>query len=87
MIVGFGVSAIVPMAYNLAGHSKTIPTQQALTIVTSIGFLGFFLGPPVIGFIAQYSSLQTAFAIISLFGLGITILSGFVQVDKQPTYL
>lgn len=85
MIVGFGVSAIVPMAYNLAGHSKTIPTQQALTIVTSIGFLGFFLGPPVIGFIAQYSSLQTAFAIISLFGLGITILSGFVQVDKQPT--
>ncbi|MHC5202621.1 MFS transporter [Myroides sp. LJL119] len=85
MIVGLGVSAIVPMAYNLAGHSKTIPTQQALTLVTSIGFIGFFLGPPVIGFIAQYSSLKTAFAIISVFGIAITILSRFIKVDKNTT--
>ncbi len=83
MIVGFGVSAIVPMAYNLAGQSKTMPTQQALTFVTSIGFIGFFLGPPIIGFIAQQSSLKTAFAIIALFGLAISILSKFIHLENN----
>ncbi|MDR0224671.1 MAG: MFS transporter [Myroides odoratus] len=83
MIVGFGVSAVVPMVYHLAGNSTIMPPQQALTLVTSIGFIGFFLGPPVIGFIAQHSSLQTAFAIIALFGLSITLLNRFIKLDTS----
>lgn len=83
MVVGLGVSAVVPMCYNLAGHNKSMPPQQALTLVTSIGFLGFFLGPPIIGFIAQQSSLKTAFAIIALFGLAISILSRFISIDQK----
>ena len=75
MIVGFGISAIVPMVYNLAGKSKVMPPQQALTLITSIGFIGFFLGPPVIGFVAQAYSLTVAFAVIACFGLVITLLS------------
>ncbi|MDM1530595.1 MFS transporter [Myroides odoratimimus] len=83
MIVGLGVSAVVPMCYNLAGHTKTMPPQQALTLITSIGFIGFFLGPPVIGFIAQHSSLKTAFAIVAFFGLAISLLSRFITVEEQ----
>ena len=83
MIVGFGVSAVVPMVYHLAGNSTIMPPQQALTLVTSIGFIGFFLGPPVIGFIAQQASLQTAFAIIALFGLSITLLNRFIKLDTS----
>lgn len=81
MIVGFGVSAVVPMVYHLAGNSSTMPPQQALTLVTSIGFIGFFLGPPVIGFIAQQASLQTAFAIIAVMGLSITFLNRYIRLD------
>ncbi|MGG5577293.1 MFS transporter [Myroides sp. C15-4] len=83
MVVGFGVSAVVPMVYHLAGNSKTMPPQQALTLVTSIGFIGFFLGPPVIGFIAQQASLQTAFALIAFFGLSITLLNCFIKLDSS----
>lgn len=83
MIVGFGVSAVVPMVYNLAGHSKTMPPQQALTLITSIGFIGFFLGPPVIGFIAEHFTLKTAFAIIAFFGIAITILSRFIVIEHR----
>lgn len=83
MIVGFGVSAVVPMVYHLAGTSSTMPPQQALTLVTSIGFIGFFLGPPVIGFIAQHASLQTAFAIVAFFGLSITLLNRFLKLSHS----
>lgn len=83
MVVGFGVSAVVPMVYHLAGNSTTMPPQQALTLVTSIGFIGFFLGPPVIGFIAQHSSLKTAFAIIAVLGLSITFLNRFIKLNDS----
>lgn len=83
MIVGLGVSAIVPMAYNLAGNNERTPPQQALTLVTSIGFLGFFLGPPVIGFIAQIYSLKLAFAIVAVFGIAISIVSRFIQIETK----
>src|SRR5690606_2155414 len=52
MMVGIGVSTIVPTVYSLAGKSTSVPPGEALTIVSSVSFLGFLLGPPVIGYIA-----------------------------------
>jgi MFS family permease len=76
LLVGVGVSCVVPMVYGLAGKSKTMPPQFALASVSTISFVGFLLGPPVIGFIAQVSSLRWSFALIALLGLGTTFLAG-----------
>lgn len=85
MVVGFGVSAVVPMAYNLAGHSKSLPPEQALTLITSIGFFGFFIGPVAIGFISEQTSLKIAFSIIAFFGIGVTVLSRFIDFNISRT--
>jgi len=74
MLVGFGVSNVVPIIFNAAGNVKNVPTGIALTIVTSISFLGFLIGPPIIGFIAEMTSLQYSFAFIGIFGVFISIL-------------
>jgi MFS family permease len=76
LLVGVGVSCVVPMVYALAGRSKTMSPEFALAAVSTIGFLGFLLGPPVIGFIAQASSLRWSFALIALLGFGTTLLAG-----------
>jgi MFS family permease len=76
LFVGVGVSCVVPMVYGLAGRSKTMSPEFALAAVSSISFLGFLLGPPLIGFIAQLSSLRWSFAVIALLGLGTTLLTG-----------
>lgn len=75
LLVGFGVSSVVPLVYSLAGRSKKIAPGTALALVSTIGFLGFLLGPPVIGFIAGLSSLRFSFATIALLGLGTTLLA------------
>ena len=75
MLVGFGVSNVVPIIFNEAGKSEKTPTSIALTIVSSIGFLGFLIGPPFIGFIAELTSLKYSFAIIGLFGLFVSALA------------
>ncbi len=76
LLVGIGVSCVVPVVYGLAGKSKTMPAEFALAAVSTISFLGFLLGPPVIGFIAQISSLRWSFALIATLGFGTTLLAG-----------
>lgn len=74
MVVGLGVATVVPSVYSLAGKNGKIPPGQALVAVSSVSFLGFLLGPPFIGYIAEMSSLKYSFAIIGSFGFFITIL-------------
>lgn len=74
MLVGLGVSTVVPGVYSLAGKTPGIEPSQALTAVSSISFLGFLLGPPVIGYIAHAVGLKMSFAIIGVFGVGIAFL-------------
>jgi MFS family permease len=75
LLVGIGVSSVVPLVYSLAGRSRKIMPGVALALVSSIGFLGFLLGPPVIGFIAELSDLRVSFALIAFLGLGTTLLA------------
>ncbi|SDW14911.1 MFS transporter [Flavobacterium degerlachei] len=74
MFVGLGVSTIVPTLYSIAGKNPNVPPGEALTIVSSVSFLGFLMGPPVIGYIAELSSLRFSFAFIGLFGVLIAIM-------------
>lgn len=74
MLVGLGVSTIVPTVYSVAGKNATVPPGEALTIVSSVSFLGFLMGPPVIGYIAELFGLQFSFAFIGVFGILITFL-------------
>lgn len=74
MLVGLGVSSIVPTLYSLAGKNTTVAPGEALTIVTSVSFLGFLMGPPVIGYIAELLGLRFSFAFIGVFGILIAFM-------------
>jgi MFS family permease len=47
---------------------------MALASVSSISFLGFLMGPPLIGYIAELSSLRYSFAVIGLLGFSIALV-------------
>ncbi len=82
--VGLGVSSVVPLVYGLAGKSTTMPAGMALAAVSTIGFLGFLLGPPLIGFIAEMAGLRWSFTVIALIGLSTTVLATAVKIGHQP---
>ena len=74
MLVGVGVSGIVPMVYTIAGNNKTVSPGIALATVSGVSYFGFLLGPPLIGYISALASLQYSYAIIGCFGLFITFI-------------
>ena len=79
MLVGLGVSSMVPSVYSAAGRHSKVPTGIALATVSSVSFLGFLMGPPLIGYISQAAGLRYSFAVIGVFGLGITLLVSRVR--------
>ena len=81
LLVGIGVSSVVPMVYGVAGKSKTMSPGVALAAVSTIGFLGFLLGPPTIGFIAQAAGLRWSFTLIAMLGFGTAVLATKVKIE------
>jgi len=79
-IVGLGVSSVIPTVYSTAARSAKAAPGMALAGVSSIGFLGFLMGPPLIGYIAQISSLQYSFAVVAFFGLFVSIMVSKLKV-------
>ena len=75
LLVGAGVSSVVPLVYSAAGRSKTFSPGVALAAVSTLGYLGFLFGPPFIGFIAQLSSLRVSLGLIAILGAAIAMYS------------
>lgn len=78
-MVGLGVSCVVPLVFSIAGKIKNANTGQSLAAVSTIGYLGFLLVPPMVGFIAQATNLRWSFAVIALMSVII-----IVNVAKIP---
>ncbi|MCS3800513.1 MFS transporter [Niastella sp. OAS944] len=75
MLVGIGVSSVVPLVYGVAGKSTVFSPGVALAAVSTIGYLGFLAGPPMIGFIAEGVNLRVSFAVIAVLGFMTTVIA------------
>lgn len=65
-LVGIGLSTIVPIVYGAAGNAVGVEPSVGIAMATTIGYSGFFIGPPVIGYLADEFGLRV--------GLGFTLL-------------
>jgi len=81
IMAGFGVSCVVPLVFTMAGKSTSMSSGPAIAAVSTIGYIGFLLVPPMVGFIAQASSLRWSFAFIALFG---ALIAVFVSKTESP---
>ena len=79
--VGFGYASVVPIVYSAAGKSKTMSPGVALAAVSTLGYLGFLFGPPIIGFLAQGFSLRISFGLVVLLSFMIVVLAGQTEED------
>lgn len=74
-LVGLGSSIMVPIAYSLAGKSGKMPASYAIASITMVGYIGFLSSPLVIGGLAEKFGMQTAFGILIVVSLSISIVA------------
>lgn len=71
-IAGFGFSLMIPVLFSAAATVKGIAPGTGIAMVATLGYVGFLIGPPVIGFIAEEANLN--------YGLGFIVLMTFIAV-------
>ena len=62
--VGLGFATIVPLVFSAAGRGRGVAPGIAVASVTTLGYLGFLLGPPLIGFGAELIGLRCALGLV-----------------------
>lgn len=66
VLIGLGCANLVPVIFSLAAQSRDMPAGMAVAAVTTTGYAGILLGPAMIGFVADATSLAVAFGALAL---------------------
>jgi hypothetical protein len=61
-LAGVGLATVVPVLFSAVGAAGG-PVGRALAMVTAFGYSGLLLGPAVLGYVAEASSLPVALII------------------------
>ena len=63
-LLGIGASAVYPLAVSAAAQRTDRPAAVNVAALGQITFVVFFLGPPILGFIAQYLGIRNSYLIV-----------------------
>ncbi|OLM31021.1 Membrane protein mosC [Pseudonocardia sp. Ae717_Ps2] len=83
-LAGFGVATLVPAAMTAADHLPGLAPGTGLTIVTWLMRVGFLISPPVVGLVADATSLRVGLLVVPLAGLVVVLLAGVLAGRRRP---
>lgn len=63
-LIGLGFSTIVPILFSRAAKAEGTSPAHGVAAVAGMGYIGFLLGPVVIGIIADHYGLNMSFAML-----------------------
>jgi MFS family permease len=78
-VAGMGFSVIIPLVFGGGGRVKGIKSGAGIATVTGIGYVGFIVGPPAIGFASDLITLRFALGIVVACCLLSAGLAGFMK--------
>lgn len=82
VLIGLGYCTLFPLVFSAAGRVPGVQPGVALASVATLGYLGFLSGPPLIGLVAQVTSLRVSFMAVAGLAVLISLLAGLLQVKK-----
>lgn len=83
-VVGLGVSVLFPLVFKAAATFPGVSRGRAVAGVATIGYTGFLVGPPVLGWVAEPTSLRVSLAIVVALAATIGLLAPALGRREQP---
>ena len=82
-LMGLGVANFAPMLFGAAGRVPGTEPGVSIAAVTTVGYLGFLVGPPLIGLSAEVVGLRTSLYMVVGFLTVIAALAHTVRVATR----
>jgi MFS family permease len=73
LIAGFGTSNMIALIFGAAARRSPGSVGAAIAAASSVGYLGFLVGPPVVGSLASVVGLRVALALVVVAGTVISL--------------
>jgi MFS family permease len=78
-LVGFGTATVAPLVFRAAGKRARSGTANGIAAMATVGYGGFLVGPPFVGWIAEVSTLRAALSLLVLLAITIALLANHVR--------
>jgi MFS family permease len=82
--VGAGLAPVAPILFNAATRVPGVSRAAAIASVTTIGYSGLLIGPPIIGSVASQASLAIALWLVVVAAAIVACGAGFVPEQRVP---
>ncbi len=81
--IGAGVACIFPLIMSAAARTPGVKPGAGIAAMATAGYTGFLVGPPLIGALAELSSLRVGLAVLAICGVVIVTLGRSVDAGKS----
>ena len=91
LVLGFFIASAAPAAFGLVERSEEHPAV-AIAAITTVGYSGFVVGPPILGWLAQTAGLRATIGLMVLATVGVAAAGLFTprnagdpaELDPDP---
>ncbi|MCD2192807.1 MFS transporter [Actinomycetospora endophytica] len=84
-LAGLGVATLFPLAFAAAGAVPGVRAGDGIAVVGFLARLGFLATPPIIGAIADASSVGTGLLLVPVAAVGAAALAGALRSRSAPS--
>ena len=84
ILIGLGMATVAPLVFRAAARRARHGAGHGIAAMATVGYGGFLVGPPLVGWLAQASSLPAALSVLAILALAITALANHVREPCQP---
>jgi fucose permease len=81
--LGAGMASIVPIVFRAGGQVPGLTPALGLAAVTTMGYVGFLLGPPLIGGLAELVGLPLALSLLVVLAVAVAALASTTKASAS----
>ncbi|MGK5627496.1 MFS transporter [Streptomyces sp. URMC 123] len=74
-LLGLGLAAVIPVIFSYAARHDPLRPGPSIAAVSAVGYVGFLAGPPIMGGIAEATSLRVAMLVLVALMAAMTVLA------------
>ncbi len=81
-MVGIGAANVVPVVFSAASRARGVTPSYAIAAVTTLGYSGFMIAPPLIGMISNAAGLSLGLWVVAIGGVIVATIAASRQWSR-----
>jgi MFS family permease len=86
-LLGIGIATMVPVVFRAASEVEGVEPGIGIAAASTMGYFGFLIAPPIIGGLAQLTSLPLALGLLAVLALVMAALAPRVRPGRRSAIL